>query len=187
MTSASASARVELPGNSSSVAIDTISTIEDIRSGLSREDIEDLAMRQILEYPESRTDATSQSPRITTMTLERPSIARLPVTLLAEWNGCVESMQEHQFTASLKGVFGEGVSGEEEDAEIPISDVGESDKELLRLGNYFRLCVFYEIRDNGQPRRYTQVVFRRLPAYRAADLARAEERAEEMHRVLRVE
>lgn len=111
------------------------------------------------------------------------------VELLAEWNGCVTSIQSsgHSFAATLKGVAGEGVKGEEEDATIPVTDVSDWDKDLLRTGNFFRLCVIYEILPTGQPRRYTQVVFRRLPAYRQHDLDQAAERGRELARGLRVE
>jgi len=110
-------------------------------------------------------------------------------TLLAEWNGCVTEIDKSGvfFFAALKGVVGEGVAGEEEDATIPISDVGEWDLELLKPGNFFRLCVVYEILPTGQPRRYTQVVFRRMPSYRHHDLAVAAERGQARARALRVE
>ena len=111
------------------------------------------------------------------------------IELLAEWNGCVMSIHSsgHSFSASLKGVVGEGVKDEEEDATIPISDVSEWDKDLLVPGNFFRLCVVHEVLPSGQPRRYTQVVFRRLPAYRRHDLDQAAERGRELARGLRVE
>ena len=110
-------------------------------------------------------------------------------SLLAEWNGCVTSIQEGgaYFSATLKGVVGEGVEGEEEDAVIPIDDVSEGDVEFLAPGNFFRLCVIHEVLPSGQPRRYSQVVFRRLPAYRQHDLNRAEDRARMISQSLRVE
>lgn len=132
-------------------------------------------------------EVSGSEPKATTLPIRVDVTQRSTVTVLAEWNGCVLATNGQYFTAELKGVFGEGVRGEEEDAEIPVSDVAESDSELLYPGNFFRLCVFYEIREDGQPRRYTQVVFRRLPAYRAPDLAKAAERALEIHRALRVE
>ncbi|MFY9328180.1 MAG: hypothetical protein WAO76_09210 [Georgfuchsia sp.] len=107
--------------------------------------------------------------------------------LLAEWDGIVTEIREHYFTASLSGIFGEGVEEEAEEAEIPVSDVNKSELDLFRLGSVFRLCVFYEELPNGQPRRFTQVVFRRLPAYRSRDIRAAEERAELIHQHLRVE
>lgn len=116
-------------------------------------------------------------------------LAAPPVELLAEWNGCVTSIEPsgHSFSATLKGVVGEGVKGEEEDATIPVSDVSEWDRDLLRPGNFFRLCVTYEVHPNGQPRRSTHVVFRRLPAYRQHDLDKAAERGRDLARGLRVE
>ena len=97
------------------------------------------------------------------------------VEQLAEWSGYVTSIQEegYSFSATLTGVSGIGVEGEQDDAIIPVSDVAEADKELLRVGNFFRLCVTQEVTKSGQPRRYTQVIFRRMPAYRREDLESA--------------
>lgn len=140
-----------------------------------------------LESEETATAVSVFRSLASTVPTVRISTGRIPARLRAEWSGYVVGLDSLYFSAALKGVFGEGIQGEEEDAEIPISDVSQSDKELLQVGNFFRLCVFYEIQENGQPRRYTQVVFRRLPAYRAVDLALAAERAAEPHRALRVE
>lgn len=107
--------------------------------------------------------------------------------LLAEWDGFVTDIGEHYFSASLNGVFGQGVEGESEEAEIPISDVNRSELDLFGIGSVFRLCVLHEELPNGQPRRFTQVVFRRLPAYRSKDIKAAEERADLIHQRLRVE
>jgi hypothetical protein len=109
--------------------------------------------------------------------------------VLAEWEGYVVEVsdQEDFFAASLTGIRGQGVKGEEEDALIPISDVSESDMSLLSPGNFFRLCVKHEIDKYGQPRRYSQLVFRRLPAYREEDLLEAMDRGRKLARSLRVE
>jgi hypothetical protein len=144
---------------------------------------------------ERRLDTSMDGPKATpTLPLLRSTDAGIlrgapSVELLAEWNGCVTSVKTagHYFSATLKGVIGLGVKGEEEDATIPIADVSESDKDLLRPGNFFRLCITCEILPTGQPRRYTQVVFRRLPAYRQHDLDQAAERGRELARGLRVE
>lgn len=141
--------------------------------------------KNLIDPKRNGTDVADQQEA--TSALTSPLLERPPVTVLAEWNGCVEHVGTHYFTAALRGLSGEGVQGQEEDAEIPLSDVGEADLELLAPGNFFRLSICLEVRADGQPRRYTQVVFRRLPAYRAHDLARADERALERHRGLRVE
>ena len=72
--------------------------------------------------------------------------------LLAEWDGYVTNISEHYFTASLTGIFGQGVEGEREEAEIPVSDVNKSELDLFQLGGAFRLCVLHEELRNGQPR-----------------------------------
>lgn len=112
-----------------------------------------------------------------------------PAELLAEWSGCVTDIQEssHFFSATLKGIEGDGVKGEEDDAIIPISDVSEGDKDLLQPGNFFRLCVMHEVTPSGQPRRYSLVIFRRMPAYRKQDLDASMERGRKLARGLRVE
>ena len=144
-----------------------------------------------VQRPNSSTTASvavageQDVPVTTALTVSPPE--KDAVTLLAEWNGCVRSIGENGFAADLSGVFGDGVSGQNEEAQIPLDDVSNSDMEWLQPGNFFRLCVFYEMGPTGQPRRYTQVVFRRLPAYRDKDLAAAKERAAELHRGLRVE
>jgi hypothetical protein len=115
-----------------------------------------------------------------------PQNQKVPQKLLAEWSGFVTSIEQHYFTASLEGVYGTGVEGVEEDSEIPLSDVGDADRDLMRVGAMFRLCIFYENPKNGRPRRFSQVIFRRLPAYTADELEVAGKRGEERHRGLRV-
>lgn len=112
-----------------------------------------------------------------------------PTEVLAEWSGYVTEIMPGglAFAASLTGVRGNGVQGEEDDAIIPIEDVSEWDRELLHPGSFFRLCVNHEVTSSGQPRRYTQVIFRRLPAYRQQDLDSAVEKGRELARGLRVE
>lgn len=115
--------------------------------------------------------------------------ARVAQELLAEWHGYVTRVgpaDNPWFSAVLTGKKGVGVVGEEEDAQIPIDDVSEFDRELVSPGNFFTLSVIREVRSDGQPRRYTQVVFRRLPAYQNRDLEAAAERARQITSMLNV-
>jgi len=134
--------------------------------------------------------ATSSVPFNRPATFTTPKlIGRVASKELAEWSGCVTSIQEEGafFTATLNGVKGIGVKGQEEDASIPITDVAPGDRELLREGNFFRLCVIQGFDASGDPIRSTKVVFRRMPAYRQEDLDRALERGRELAGRLRVE
>jgi hypothetical protein len=124
-----------------------------------------------------------------TFTRLLPDTRIAPDELLAEWDGYVTSIQKNGifFSAVLHGVKGAGVKGQEEDAVIPISDVADWDKELLREGNFFRLCVKQGFSPSGQPIRFTMVIFRRMPAYRQQDLDEALVRGRQLARSLRVE
>jgi hypothetical protein len=107
------------------------------------------------------------------------SSENLTTELLAEWEGYVTSVSDKSFEARLSGIFGDGVEGEIEEAVIPIAELSEANKPLFRVGALFRLCVSYEKSESGQIRRFTEMVFRRLPAYRQQDLDAAHKRAQE--------
>ena len=107
--------------------------------------------------------------------------------LLAEWHGQVTAIYEDSFSAELKGRHGEGVIGSEEEAVIPLEDIRSDDRALVRIGAFFSLCVCYGLSVGGQRRRFTDVVFRRLPAYILEELEQARERARELVRGLRLE
>lgn len=116
-----------------------------------------------------------------TASVQRPSVR------VAEWDGYVTKVGKLFFTAVLRGIAGEGVAGESRDAEIALDDVGRCDRTLLRPGAFFRICIYFQLDEDDRPKRYAKVVFRRLPAYRQADLDQADRRSEERHRKLRVE
>jgi hypothetical protein len=107
--------------------------------------------------------------------------------LVAEWEGHVTRIGKETFEARLRGISGEGVDGELEEAIIPIAEVTAFYKTLFEVGAIFRLCVSYDEYQSGQIRRYTELVFRRLPAYRQKDLDDARKRARERLSELRLE
>lgn len=106
--------------------------------------------------------------------------------LIAEWHGQVTELEDDHFYAELKGLHGEGVAGSNEEAVIPISDLRPDDKFLLTEGAFFRLCISYEIQSSGNRRRYTEVIFRRLPVFRRKELEEAKHRAQNLSRALRL-
>jgi len=130
--------------------------------------------------------------RVTVVPLRQAQLRTLATsgvssTLLAEWGGCVTAIDDTFFVAELHGLVGNGVVDVVEMAEIPLSDVSPSDKDLLREGAFFRLCISYEKSPTGNLRRYTEVIFRRLPAYTQRELDEAGEEAREFMRGLRLE
>lgn len=142
----------------------------------------------VQEIPRTSNTATDmEQPFPETSPLRAGRATHSAAKRLAEWSGYVTDIGDYFFRASLRGVFGEGVKGEHEDAEIPISDLSLSDRELLRQGAYLRLCVMREVRKSGQPSRFTQVILRRLPDYSEDELRLAADEAGQLLANLRVE
>jgi hypothetical protein len=107
--------------------------------------------------------------------------------LIAEWHGQVNKLFGDSFVAELTGVFGQSVAGSHEEAVIPLDGLKEDDLELVRPGAFFRLCVSYETAPTGTRRHYTEVTFRRLPAYRREDIEDAARETADIVRAIRVE
>jgi hypothetical protein len=107
--------------------------------------------------------------------------------VIAEWEGYVTRVDEETIEARLVGLTGEGVAGETEEATIPKSEITDADKPLAVIGGLFRLCLNYEKTQAGERRRYSTLVFRRLPAYRQRDLDAAHDRTRVRLNALRVE
>lgn len=106
--------------------------------------------------------------------------------VIAEWHGQVIAIEQSYFIAELKGTIGTGVAGSLEEAQIPSEEIRQDDRDLLREGAFFRLCVNWE-NVNGSKRRVTDLVFRRMPAYRREELEEANKAAAELFNALRVE
>lgn len=106
--------------------------------------------------------------------------------VIAEWHGQVIAVEQSYFIAELKGTIGVGVAGSLEEAQIPRDEVRQDDRDLLREGAFFRLCVNWEL-VNGSRRRVTDIVFRRMPAYRRDELEDARKAAVDLFHALRVE
>lgn len=106
--------------------------------------------------------------------------------VIAEWHGQVQAIHDEFFVAELRGTLGGGVAGSHEEAQIPMDEVREEDVELVREGAFFRLCVNLEV-VNGTKRRVTDLVFRRMPAYRRDELEEAVAKASTLFHAFRVE
>jgi hypothetical protein len=108
--------------------------------------------------------------------------------VVAEWHGMVTELLEASFVAELKGILGKDVMGAIEEAVIPIDEVRDEDLPFLVPGAFFRLTVNNVLRPGGKTRRrFTDVTFRRMPAYRREELEDAAKRGRALERVIRVE
>ena len=107
----------------------------------------------------------------------------LPTTslhVLQEWEGHVIDISKAQFTARLHDLTA-GTLIDEEEANIPLSEVSRADATKMKVGSIFRWVIGYEIAADQPKKRISQIVFRDLPAVTQSDLKAGEAWA---HRVI---
>ena len=97
--------------------------------------------------------------------------------IIRDWEGVVDEVLEDEgiFSARLCDLTA-GEIYPSETAEIPIEDVSDDDRELLRPGAVFYLTTGRSLR-RGRWELFGRMAFRRLPSRTPADLRRIEERA----------
>jgi hypothetical protein len=103
--------------------------------------------------------------------------------VLQDWEGAVDSIGPETFRARLRDRTKEEAYASEI-VELPVADVSDDDRELLRPGAIFYLTVGRLTRASGRQDRVGRLVFRRLPAWTASALHSAEQRAERLRRFL---
>ena len=87
---------------------------------------------------------------------------------LQEWEGYVVSINETEFTARLVDLA-DRRAFEEEEAEIPLEEISESNAARMKIGSIFRWVVGYKRWTMGQKERVSSIVFRDLPAVSRSD------------------
>ena len=105
-----------------------------------------------------------------------PARQRYSLQPIQEWEGVVTSITDSSFSAALVDVTA-GSKESSEIAEFPIEEVSEEDQKLLRDGAIFRWVIGYQRSSTGTKRRVSELVFRRLPAWREVELRKSRERA----------
>ena len=85
-----------------------------------------------------------------------------------EWEGYVVAINGTEFTARLVDLTA-GASYEEEEAEIPLEEVSETDAERMQIGSIFRWAIGIRRSATGQKERVSRIVFRDLPAMSRRD------------------
>jgi hypothetical protein len=102
--------------------------------------------------------------------------------VLQEWEGQVQEVGEHVFSARLVDLTGDSKE-ENEETDLPIEDLGEADRRLLIPGATFRWIIGYRWA-NGEKERFTRVVIRRLPIWTEREIKSADQEAAELHNAL---
>lgn len=93
--------------------------------------------------------------------------------VLQDWEGAVDSIGPETFTARLRDRTNKETYASEI-AELPIADVSDDDRELLQPRAVFYMTIGRVTRASGRQDRVGRLVFRRLPAWTASTLHRAE-------------
>ena len=97
----------------------------------------------------------------------------------AHWECAVENVGDSTFTAILRSLRTPGES--ETVAEIPRDEVSDDDLELLSPGAIFYWTVGYQVSPAGTRKRFSQIKFRRLPAWTRKDLDRVRASAKTLY------
>ena len=130
--------------------------------------------------PEVRGDSHSTTRAVKQIEQIPPHVdlpeARVSFHPLQEWEGYVIAIGDTTFTARLTDLT-TGADIAREEAEFPMEDLTDDDRERISMGSVFRWAVGYERRLGGTKRRISHIVFRRLPMWTKRDLAKAEEEA----------
>ena len=87
---------------------------------------------------------------------------------LQEWEGHVIDISEARFTARLHDLTAGGQIDDEE-ADIPMSELSQADAAKMKVGSVFRWVIGYEIAADQPKKRVSQIVFRDLPAVTQSD------------------
>jgi hypothetical protein len=97
--------------------------------------------------------------------------------VLQEFEGTVLSLTHDSFFARLVDKTN---PGPEEEAEFPMNRVVEVDRELVQPGAIFEWRIGCHEAPDGKSSRASMIRFRRMPVWTAAEIERAERRAESL-------
>jgi hypothetical protein len=102
---------------------------------------------------------------------------RSTFTPLQEWDGYVIEIGGETFTARLIDITALS-ENEHEEADFPISELSDRDRQLLCVGAIFRWAIGYRKSNSGTKQRVSSIVFRRLPAWTSRELDENRKKAE---------
>lgn len=107
--------------------------------------------------------------------LAPPSIEqkREHLKVLKNWEGIVTSVENGSFFAAMRDTESESERAEDE-FEIYIDNVDESDRELVQEGAVFYLTALIRYPKGEGPQKTTRIIFRRMPRWSPQDIGRAE-------------
>jgi len=94
---------------------------------------------------------------------------------LQKWEGVVVDVQPEAFLARVSDLTHQNM---DEEAELPIAEVSEADRALVREGAVFYWTIGYLDDRYGQRQRASRIRFRRLPAWTDEEIDSARREAD---------
>ena len=104
--------------------------------------------------------------------VQKRGSCRVHVEPLEGWEGVVETIEGDRLGVRLRGLLDSGST--DEVATIEIDSVSDADRSLIAVGAVFYWGVGYAI-EHGTKKLVSEIRFRRLPAWTATEIKRAEQ------------
>lgn len=105
-----------------------------------------------------------------------PKRSREYFNALQKWEGFVTEIEDEVFRSRLVPIIGQG---DEQEAEIYISEVTEEDRSMIKVGSVFYWSIGYLERPSGRLRA-SIIRFRRLPKWTAKEIDEASKRVKNL-------
>jgi hypothetical protein len=100
---------------------------------------------------------------------------------LQAWEGVVLEVMSDSFMARLVDLTNRGA---DEEAELPMNEISDDDKTLVRPGAIFYWDIGYHTNYSGQRMRSSLIRFRRLPAWTQREIEAAKREADRIGKAL---
>jgi len=145
---------------------------------------DDLLIIPELENPSKQTAPLPDiSAPIIRLPIRDPS-TQDQIISLQKWEGYVTKISKDSILVRLIDLT-EGRP--EEEAEIPLEEISEEDKDLIREGAVFYWNIGYKDSKSGQRTRVSIIRFQRLPKWRKKEKDVAEQEAERLQEIIKWE
>ena len=126
------------------------------------------------ELPITDTLAGRETSKVLNNLPEKQALFRgnaYSLVALQEWEGCVESVESEEFTATLTDKT--DPKNPAERATFNRGELSTIDQELLKEGAIFRWTIGYQKSASGVKQRVSQIVFRRMPTWSLPEIKSA--------------
>lgn len=144
---------------------------------------EESQIDKIDERFENLSEQTINIGEFSSPIIKFPSIShsRSHMVSLQKWQGYVLRVTDRSLHVRLVDLTKEGP---DEEAEIPIAEISDGDKELIKPGAIFYWSIGYLDSYSGQRSRVSVIRFQRLPSWSKEEIDAAKREAERLHQII---